>query len=417
MVILQSAVGLVLFTALAWVLAEGGPRLELKALLKLVAAGLGLQLVIAALLLKLPVLKDVFLVLNDIVAALQAATQAGTSFVFGYLGGGPLPFEEGQPGASFILAFRALPLVLVVSALSSLLFYWRILPLVVRGFAWALEKSLGVGGAVGVSAAANVFVGMVEAPLLVRPYLKELNRSELFMVMTCGMATIAGTMMVLYATILGAVLPDAIGHILTASIISAPAAIMVARLMVPDRGPPTVGGFDETERPGSAMEAVTQGTQAGVILLINIVAMLVVLVALVHLVNLGLGLLPELAGAPLTLQRILGWVMAPVAWAMGVPWAEATTAGALLGTKTILNEFIAYLDFAALPEGALSERSRLIMTYALCGFANFGSLGIMIGGLVTMVPERRAEVVSLGLKSIVSGTLATCLTGAVVGVL
>jgi CNT family concentrative nucleoside transporter len=417
MVILQSAVGLVLFTALAWVLAEGGPRLELKALLKLVAAGLGLQLVIAALLLKLPVLKDVFLVLNDIVAALQAATQAGTSFVFGYLGGGPLPFEEGQPGASFILAFRALPLVLVVSALSSLLFYWRILPLVVRGFAWALEKSLGVGGAVGVSAAANVFVGMVEAPLLVRPYLKELSRSELFMVMTCGMATIAGTMMVLYATILGAVLPDAIGHILTASIISAPAAIMVARLMVPDRGPPTVGGFDEAERPGSAMEAVTQGTQAGVTLLINIVAMLVVLVALVHLVNLGLGLLPELAGAPLTLQRVLGWVMAPVAWAMGVPWAEATTAGALLGTKTILNEFIAYLDFAALPEGALSERSRLIMTYALCGFANFGSLGIMIGGLVTMVPERRAEVVSLGLKSIVSGTLATCLTGAVVGVL
>jgi CNT family concentrative nucleoside transporter len=417
MVILQSAVGLVLFTALAWVLAEGGPRLELKALLKLVAAGLGLQLVIAALLLKLPVLKDVFLVLNDIVAALQAATQAGTSFVFGYLGGGPLPFEEGQPGASFILAFRALPLVLVVSALSSLLFYWRILPLVVRGFAWVLEKSLGVGGAVGVSAAANVFVGMVEAPLLVRPYLKELNRSELFMVMTCGMATIAGTMMVLYATIVGAVLPDAIGHILTASIISAPAAIMVARLMVPDRGPPTVGGFDEAERPGSAMEAVTQGTQAGVTLLINIVAMLVVLVALVHLVNLGLGLLPELAGAPLTLQRILGWVMAPVAWAMGVPWAEATTAGALLGTKTILNEFIAYLDFAALPEGALSERSRLIMTYALCGFANFGSLGIMIGGLVTMVPERRAEVVSLGLKSIVSGTLATCLTGAVVGVL
>jgi CNT family concentrative nucleoside transporter len=417
MVILQSAVGLVLFTALAWVLAEGGPRLELKALLKLVAAGLGLQLVIAALLLKLPVLKDVFLVLNDIVAALQAATQAGTSFVFGYLGGGPLPFEEGQPGASFILAFRALPLVLVVSALSSLLFYWRILPLVVRGFAWALEKSLGVGGAVGVSAAANVFVGMVEAPLLVRPYLKELNRSELFMVMTCGMATIAGTMMVLYATIVGAVLPDAIGHILTASIISAPAAIMVARLMVPDRGPPTVGGFDEAERPSSAMEAVTQGTQAGVTLLINIVAMLVVLVALVHLVNLGLGLFPGLAGAPLTLQRILGWVMAPAAWAMGVPWAEATTAGALLGTKTILNEFIAYLDFAALPAGALSERSRLIMTYALCGFANFGSLGIMIGGLVTMVPERRAEVVSLGLKSIVSGTLATCLTGAVVGVL
>jgi CNT family concentrative nucleoside transporter len=413
----QGVVGLVLFTAFAWVIAEGGPRLELKPHLKLIAAGLGLQLVLAAALLKLPLLKDLFLVLNDAVAALQAATQQGTSFVFGYLGGGPLPFEESQPGASFVLAFRALPLVLVVSALSALLFHWRILPLVVRGFAWALEKTLGVGGAVGVSAAANVFVGMVEAPLLVRPYLKALSRSELFMVMTCGMATIAGTMMVLYATILSAIVPDAIGHILTASIISAPAAIMVARLMVPETGPPTRGGLADESPAGSAMEAVTQGTSAGVQLLINIVAMLVVLVALVHLVNLGLDLAPDVGDAPLTLQRLLGWIMAPVAWAMGVPWGEAATAGALLGTKTVLNEFIAYLDFAALPPEALGERARLIMTYALCGFANLGSLGIMLGGLAAMVPERRAEVVSLGLKSILSGTLATCLTGTVVGLL
>ncbi len=413
----QSALGLIVLAALAWAFCEGPRRAHIPARLRIIATGLAVQLVLAVLLLKLPPLKVVFLWLNDAVAGLQSATDAGTGFVFGYLGGGPLPFEESQPGASFVLAFRALPLVLVVSALSSLLFYWRVLPIVVRGFAWVLEKSLGIGGAVGVGAAANVFVGMVEAPLLVRPYLKALSRAELFIVMTCGMATVAGTVMVLYATMLQGVIPDAIGHILTASLISAPAAIMVAQLMVPETGPATPGGLDPGEGPGSAMEAVTRGTLDGAALLINIVAMLVVLVALVHLVNQVLGLLPDVWGESLTLQRMLGTLLAPVAWLMGVPWGEAQTAGGLLGTKTVLNEFIAYLDFAALPEDALGPRSRLIMAYALCGFANFGSLGIMIGGLATLMPERRGEVVGLGLKSLAAGTIATCMTGAVVGLL
>jgi CNT family concentrative nucleoside transporter len=305
----------------------------------------------------------------------------------------------------------------VVSALSALLFYWRVLPAVVRAFAVVLEKAMGVGGAVGLSTAANILVGMVEAPLFVRPYLKEMSRGELFIVMTAGMAGIAGTVMALYAAILGPVVPDAMGHILSASIISAPAAILVAAVMVPPRGAPTSGQLVPPQQARSSMDAVTRGTLDGLQLLLAIVAMLIVLIALVTLVNLALGLLPHLGGAQVTLQRVLGYAMAPLVWLAGVPAHEAVTAGALMGTKTVLNEFIAYVDLSQLPADALGSRSRLIMTYALCGFANFGSLGIMIGGLGTMSPERRSEIVGLGMRSIVAGTLATCLTAATVALI
>jgi CNT family concentrative nucleoside transporter len=381
---------------------------------RLVASGIALQVVLAALLLLVPWLRDLVFSLNTALDALERATQAGTTFVFGYLAGGPAPFAQVDPAASFVLAFRALPLVMVVSALSALLFYWRILPVVVRGFGWLLEKSMGIGGAVGLSAAANVFVGMVEAPLVIKPYLLGLTRSELFIVMVCGMATIAGTVMALYGAILAPVVPEAIGHILIASIVATPAAITVSALMVP--GPMTHGEAASIERQdASAMDAVTRGTLEGVALLIQIVAMLIVLVALVYLVNSALALLPSWDGEPLTLQRMLGWIFAPLAWAAGVPWSEAPAAGALLGTKTALNEFIAYLDLAKLPSDVLSPRSKLLMTYALCGFANFGSLGILIGGMGAMVPERRSEIVELGMKSIVAGTIATCMTAAVAG--
>ena len=409
----QSLFGLVVFILAAWFMSENRRKVHLRT----VFVGIGLQLVIGALLLNLPVFVSFFRMLNRVVLSLQASTQAGTGMVFGYLGGGRLPFAETFPGASFILAFQALPLVLVISALSALLFYWRILPLVVRGFSWVLVKTMGLGGAEGLSVSANVFVGMVEAPLFIRPYLSKMTRSELFTLMTTGMATIAGTVMVLYASILGPVIPDVMGHILTASIISVPAAVTIAKIMVPETGSVTTGSISIERDATSAMDAVTQGTLQGVQLLINIVAMLVVLVALVHLVNLVLGLLPTVAGGPVTLQRTLSLVMAPVVWLMGVPWSEAATAGALMGTKTILNEFLAYLQLSRLPAGTLSPRSLLIMIYAMCGFANPGSLGIMIGGLGTMAPERRDDIVSLGFKSIVAGTMATCMTGAVVGLL
>ena len=409
----RSLIGFFLLHALAWALSESRRVIAWRPVL----AGMALTLGLGALLLKAPPAKAAFLALNGAMDSLESATRAGTSFVFGFLGGAPLPYVETYAGASFVLAFRALPLVLVVSALSALLFYWRVLPWIVRLFSTLLQKTMGVGGAIGLSSAANVFVGMVEAPLFVKPYIREMNRSELFILMSCGMATIAGTVMALYASILGKLVPDALGHILIASIISTPAAIAVSMLMVPSSAPPTGGTLVPPQRATSSMDAITHGTVEGVQLLFNIVAMLVVLVALVSLANQLLALLPDIAGAPVTLQRIFGIVMAPLVWVMGIPWAEAATAGALMGTKTVLNELIAYLDLARLPEAALSPRSRLMMTYALCGFANFGSLGIMIGGLATMAPERRDEIVSLGAKTIVSGTLATCVAGSVVGIL
>lgn len=409
--IIRSIAGLFAFTLMAWVISEDRRKVDLR----IVVTGLVLQVLIGFILLKLPLSRELFIFINKLFLFLEESTTAGTSFVFGYLGGGSLPFDEKFPGSSFILAFRALPFVLVMSALSSLLFYWKILPIVVRAFSWGLQKTMKIGGAEGLGVSAEVFLGMVESPLLIRPYLKDMTRSELFSQMTCGMATIAGTVMLLYAGILGRIIPDIMGHLLVASIISVPASITVAKIMVPETGKPTTGEFVAAEKASSSMDAVTKGTIQGVELVINIVAMLVVLVALVHFVNLLLGIFPDLGREPISLQRILGVVMSPVVWLMGIPWKEAHTAGILMGTKTILNELIAYIDMSKLPEGTLSPRSLLIMTYAMCGFANLGSLGIMIGGIGTMVPERRGEIVSLGFRTIISGTLATCMTGTVVG--
>jgi len=411
--IIQSMAGLLVFVVLAWVMSENRKKVSIKT----VVAGLAIQLAVGIVLLKVPFFRDFFLLLNRIVLSLEESTAAGTSFVFGYLGGGALPFDEKFPGSSFILAFRALPLILLISALSSLLFYWKILPLIVKGFAKFMQKTMRLGGAEGLGVSANIFVGMIESPLFIRPYLKDMTRSELFALMTCGMATIAGTVMVLYASILGSVIPDVMGHILTASIISVPAAVTVSKIMIPEIGKPSSGELISPEESVSPMDAITKGTIQGIQLLVNIIAMLIVLVALVHLVNLLLGLLPQISGRKITLQLILGCVMSPVVWLMGIPWDEALTAGSLMGTKTILNEFIAYIDMSRLAEGALSPKSLMIMTYAMCGFANPGSLGIMIGGMGTLVPQRRNEIVSLGFRSIIAGTLATCMTGAVVGIL
>jgi concentrative nucleoside transporter, CNT family len=388
--------------ALAWAASENRRAIPWRA----VVVGVALLLVLAVVFLKVPLIKGAFLKLNDVLLVLERATQAGTSMVFGYLGGGSTPFTVSDPASNFVLAFRALPLVLVISALSALLFYWRVLPAIVRAISYVLERAMRVGGVVGLSTAANVFVGMVEAPLFVRPYLARISRGELFAIMAGGMASIAGTVLFLYGAILSRAQPDAVAHLLIASILSAPAALVIAFLMVPPEVTTGAGVIVKSEATGS-IDALTRGTLEGAHLLINIVAMLVVFVALVALVNIVI--------APYTLQGALGWVLAPLAWLAGIPWSEARAAGALLGTKTVINELVAYLDLAKMTD--LSERSRLLLTYALCGFANFGSLGIMIGGLGTMTPERRGEVVDLGIKSIVAGTLATCLTAATVALI
>jgi concentrative nucleoside transporter, CNT family len=412
---LQSAVGVVAMLAIAWVISEDRRGVAWKH----AAVGLLATFGTAVILLKVPGVTRAFAAINEAVGAIAAASRAGTSFVFGYLGGGQLPYDLKVPGADFVLALQALPIVLVMSVLTTLLFHWRILPPIVRGFSWLLERTLKVGGAVGLSTAANIFLGMVEAPLFIRPYLASLTRSELFIVMTGGMAGIAGTVLVLYATLLAPIIPDAAGHLVIASVVGAPAAILVSLIMVPERADKRLDDrvLDVGPVASSTMDAIVRGTSAGLELLLNICAMLIVLVALVHLANAIIGLLPAIAGAPITLQRLLGYAMAPVCWLIGIPWDQAVTAGSLMGMKTILNELIAYVEFSKLPADALDPRSRLIMLYAMCGFANFASLGIMIAGLGTMVPERRDEVVALGIKSIVSGTIATCLIGAIVGVL
>jgi len=411
--IVHALAGLAAIAAVAWAASEDRARVPWRTVL----GGFALAFALAALCLRLPPAAAALASLNAVVDALDRATTAGTAMVFGYLGGGPKPFPESDPGASFVLAFRALPIVLVTAALSALLFHLGILPAIVRAFARVLSGTLGLGGTVGVAAAANVFVGMVEAPLVVRPYLARLSRGELFIVMVGGMATIAGTVLVLYATILGPRVPGALAHLLVASLVATPVSIAIAALMVPpSRTDDAEVRFERED--ANAIAAIARGTGEGLVLLLNIVAMLIVFVALVALVNALLGALPAVAGAPLSLERLLGIAFAPLAWACGVPWGEAMAAGRLLGTKTVLNELLAYLDLAALPDAALSPRSRVLMTYALCGFANFGSLGIMLGGMGTMLPpERRGELSSLGVKSIVAGLLSTCATAALVGML
>jgi CNT family concentrative nucleoside transporter len=409
----QGIAGLSTLLAVAWLLSENRRVFPARTVL----AGLALQVAIAVLMLKAPLFREIFLGLNSVVIAFQDATQAGTSFVFGYLGGGPLPFVETKPGGSFSLAFQALPLVLVIGALTALLYYWRILPKVVQAFSWVLRKTMGIGGALGVVSSGCIFLGMIEAPLLIRPYLCKMTRSELFAMMVTGLSCIAGTMLVLYATVLQGVIPDAFGHILTASIIHAPAALVLASVIVPETEPQTLGDEISSYEATSAMDALAKGTWDGLQLLFNIVAILIVFVALVKLVNIGLGRMADVYGAPLTLERILGTLMAPVVWLIGVPWEEARTAGALMGTKVILNEFLAFIDLSRLPQTALGPKSRMIMTYAMCSFANLGSLGILIGGLGSLCPERRDEIVSMGVKALAAGVLASLMTGAIVGML
>jgi CNT family concentrative nucleoside transporter len=411
---LQSALGVFALVVFAWAVSENRRAVSLRR----IGAGLAVTLVLAVLFLKVPPITRAFGSANRVIDAISDASRAGTAFVFGYVGGGPLPFELKFPGNEFVLAFNALPIVLLMSVLTTLLFYWGILPPIVKGFAFALNRTLGVGGAVGLSTAANIFVGHVEAPLFIRPYLARLSRSELFVVMTGGMAGIAGTVLVLYAQFLKSAVPDAAGHLIIASVLGAPVAVMIGQIMVPDERDTRTDSLDVTEPVAeSTIDAIAKGATAGLALLLNIIAMLIVFVALVHLVNAMLSLLPALGGEPVTLQRALGLVMAPVCWLIGIPWAQAPTAGALMGIKTVLNELIAYLELAKLPADALDPRSRLIMLYAMCGFANFGSVGIMIGGLTVMAPERRNDVISLGMKSIVSGTISTLLMGAIVGLL
>jgi CNT family concentrative nucleoside transporter len=410
----RGAAGFAAILLIAWLFGENRRGVPLRP----VIGGIALQAALAFLLIRFPPATRIFFVLNDGAEALQRATDAGTGFVFGYLVGPPYPFTVTNPAAAFVLAFKALPLVLTISALATLLFYLGVLQIVMRGFAWVLRRTLGIGGALSLGAAVHIFVGMIEAPLLVRPWLARMERGELFALMTCGMAGVAGTVMVIYASVLDPVIPNALGNILIASVVSTPAALAIAALMVPfGQGREEDAEIVVPHPPVGVFDAIIKGIADGVGPLVGITSVLLVAVAFVTLANMILGLLPSWDAGPLTLQRIFALPFRPLLWLIGFSWPESAAAATLMSTKTVLNEFVAYLNLAHLPPDALSPRARLMVTYTLCGFANFGSLGILVGGLGAMVPERREEVVALGLRSMLSGTLATCSSGAIVGLL
>ena len=411
----QGILGIFAILLLAW-LCGGLQRQSWK----VIATGLGLQFLLAVLLLKIGPFRQLLLLLNRGISAIIRATETATAYVFGFVGGGPAPFEITEPGNIGSLAFTAMPILLVMSVLSALLWHWRVVPVIVNFFSKLLQKSFGLSGEVGFGAAANIFFGMVESPLLVRAYLHSMSKPELFILMSCGMATVAGTVMGLYASLLTGVIETPLSHILVASVISAPAAIMLAMMMKPPDATLSVSVGDATERAEAglhytgAMDAILRGTWDGVKLMVSIIATLIVFVALAALVDEVLSLLPAVQGEAITLQRIFGILFSPLMWLIGIPWSEAFTAGQLMGTKTILNEFIAFVN---LQDAGLSEHSRLIMAYALCGFANLGSLGIMIAGLITICPDRSRDILAISPLSIVSGTLATAMTAAIAGLL
>jgi CNT family concentrative nucleoside transporter len=410
---LRSLVGVVFVLAIAWALSTNRKQFPWR----IAGIALLIEIVIAASMLMLPPLRAALGGLSAGLYALQAATLEGSRFVFGYLAGGAAPFDVTQPQNGTILAFGILPLIIVVSALSALFWRWGILERVCRGVGFVLRKAMGISGPLGLSTAANIFLGMVEAPLVIRPYLARMSRADLFAIMTTGMATVAGTVMALYASFLATTAPGAAGHILVASFMAAPGSLAIARIMMP------TGIEDQTQAVERAprlyrttMDAFARGVQDGVNMLIAVIAMLLGAVAIVALVNMMLGALPDVGGGDITVGRIFGWIFSPVMWLIGIPWADAMPAGELMGTKTALNELLAYLNLSLIEDGAIEPRTRLMMIYALCGFANFGSAAIMIGGLSAMCPERRDDFADLGLKAMLAGTLTNLLGASLIGI-
>ena len=417
--ILQGLLGLVCFVALAVAMSEQRTKIPWKNL----GIALGLQVVLALAMLKLPFLRAALSWMSQGVEVIKAASDEGARFMFGYLAGGPTPYELANPDANFVVAFQVLPLILVVSALSSVLFHVGVLPRIIGLFSIALRKVFSLSGVLGFSAAASIFMGIIESPLLVKPYLAKFSRSELFALIVCGMSTVAGSVMVLYAQVVGTVVEDAMGHILVASVISVPAALALAQTIIPpdldeeDESKASEDVFTFERDTHTVVDALLKGIQEGMNMVLQIAAVIIVLFACVYLVNAILGLLPSWADEPLSIQLLVGSMLRPLMWLVGIPWAETAVAAKLMATKTILNEFVAYLGLAKLPEGTLSERSELIMTYAMCGFANLGSLGILAGGMGALVPERRTELVGLSAKALIAGTLATLMTGTIIGIL
>lgn len=409
----QGIIGLALIVALVWALSENRTA---RPSWRWIAGALAMQIILAIVIVRVPFVWDAIGIANKGVAAIEQASLKGSAYMFGYTGGGEIPFLlKPDANAPVIVAFQILPLIIVFSALAALLWHWGVLRWIVRGLSWAMRRTLGVSGVVGLSAGADVFLGVVESPLVVRAYFDRMSRSELFAVMVLAMSTISGATLVLYATTLSRTVPDAVGHMISATLIALPAAVLIARLMVPGGGDTEADPEEAGLSYQSSMDAVIRGTMDGIQLFLAVMGVIIVIFALVALADQVLTILPVVGGEPITLKRIFGWLFAPVMWAIGVPWDQASTAGGLMGTKAILNEYVAYLEFATLPTDAMDPRTQVIVTYALCGFANLASIGLLVSTIGTLSPTRRAEASSLGWKSWIAGNCASAMTGAVIG--
>ena len=411
----QGVIGIAFILAMAWLWSENRQD---RPGWRWIFGAIAVQFILALTIVRVPFVWDIVGLANNGVRAIEQATLAGSSYMFGYVGGADLPFELREGAAPpLIIAFQILPLVIVFSALAALLWHWRVLQLIVRGLSWALRKTLGVSGVVGLSGGANIFLGVVESPLVVRAYFERMSRSELFTIMVLAMSTISGAILVLYATTLAKTVPNAVGHMISASLISLPAAILLARLMIPGAGKTDADNKEPGLKYEGSFDAIIRGTMDGVQLFLAVIAVIIVVFAFVALIDQFLALFPLVSGEALTLKRVFGWVFAPLMWMIGVPWEEAAAAGSLMGTKAILNEYVAYLELAALPADTFSAKGQLIVTYALCGVANLASVGLIISTIGALSPGRRAEVAGLGMKSWFAGNCATAMTGAVIGII
>ena len=410
---MQAIFGIMVLVLIAWLLSENRKAFSWR----FVLTGLAFHFGIAAVLLKVSWVRGFIRFISQGVEAIAAATKTATSFVFGYIGGGDPPFTIADSTATLVLGFQVLPQIIVLSVLFALLWHWRVLPIIIKGLAWSLERFLNISGVLGLGAASSVFLGMIEAPMIIRTYLVSMNKQEFFALMVCGMATISGTVMVFYGALLGNVIEDAFGHVLTASVIAVPAALTIARIMAPAPPIETNVVLPVALNYRSNMDAILKGAESGLQVFLSVLTMLIVFVALVALGNALLGLLPHIDASPLTIQRLLGWALAPIAWCMGLPFEEAIKGGELLGVKLILTEFVAFIELSTLADGLLSDKSFIILVYGLTGFANFASMGIMIGGLTALVKERQDDIMHYAPRALVAGTLVSCLSGAVVGLL